>query len=124
MTIALKKFIQSQYLEAGKIERLKKEFLTSKPFPHFEFVEFFKEDKTLALLKALAAEKCYDKRSDLFQFMQTNDLNFSLNPVIKEFRDFLLSKEFVNFLKQVTGLKINQGKIDLFGSMYQDTEIE
>src|SRR3989344_948087 len=122
MKFSLKEFIQEKYLEGRERDKIAKMFRKDKPFPHFVLKDFFLREKIIELLKGLSKEKLYEKESDLFKFMQSNDLNFSSCKEIKEFRDFLISNDFISYLSDITGFKLKKGKIDLFGSVYQDTD--
>jgi len=93
--------------------------MIKKPFPHLEIKDFLKKDEALNLLKKLKKQKLYPKKSDLFQFSQTNDL--LKNKGFRELVKHLTSKEFISYLENKTKIKLN-GKIDLFGSSYQDTD--
>jgi len=112
------------WLTAGSIatREHRRLFAGAKPFPHIVIPEFLHRAKAVALLRALAAERFYEKRSDLFQLQQTHDLATCKQPSIVAFREFLASKEFTTELSLLTGMKIKPGIIDMHGSLYQDTD--
>ncbi|MBI5066534.1 2OG-Fe(II) oxygenase [Candidatus Woesearchaeota archaeon] len=114
----LKEFIDPEYLQP---EKFKKEFLNNKPFPYLELKCFLKENRAIELLKALSQEKFFNKEADLFKFSQTNDLGKTQNKVIKEFVQFLYSKEFIDFMQKLTGFKF-KNKADIAGTLYQNTD--
>ncbi|MBI2146635.1 2OG-Fe(II) oxygenase [Candidatus Woesearchaeota archaeon] len=122
MTSLLSTWITPEYLHPSKITSLQHAFKTGKPFPSLEFPRFFHPEKATTLLKALSTEKFYPKEADLFQFKQTNDLVSTANPVLQEFRKFLVSPEFVEYLRQLTNTKCLPGKIDMAGTLYEDTD--
>ncbi len=93
----------------------------TKPFPHSIFPDFFIEEKILAVLKALTEEKFFIKEADLFKFRQTHDFVNTKNNVLKEFYDFISSKEFITFISNVSQKKLSS-HIDMFGTVYEDTD--
>ena len=115
-------WVQSSYRNKSKIEELKKKFQSNAPFAHLELKDFFNEEKLHKVLKAFTKEQFLEKESDLFKFMQTGDLSVSQYKEIQEFYEFLSSKEFISFMEEITGIKLKSGMIDLFGSMYQNTD--
>ncbi len=117
----MENWINKEYLNDESISKLKKEFLENKPFFHFSIKNFLKEEKAIELLKHLQQEKFYLKDSDLFTFLQTNDIISTEVKVLKEFRDFFSSEKFVNYIKKLTNVEISYNKLDMFASLYQDT---
>ena len=118
----LSEWINSGYLKEKKIFKNKKIFLHQKPFSHLEFKIFFNEGKARLISEALKKERFFQKESDLFKFRQTSDLKSSHNKILQEFRSFLSSTEFILFLSTITSTSLKFGKIDLSGSLYQDTD--
>ena len=114
-------WISSGYLVDEKIKKLQASFSANKPFSYLELPHFLKQEKVISLLQALSKEEFSPKQSDLFQFLQTSDLLYSDDPLLKEFISVLGSEVLLGFMKKVTNLKL-KGKIDLFGSIYQDTD--
>ena len=122
VTLQLDEWVQRTALTEKRIQQLKHQFQNSEPFPHLEMRDFFSEEKVAIVLKALSKEKLYEKESDLFKFMQTADLNFTKNKMLKEFCGFMRSEEFISYIEEITGLHLQQGKVDVFGSVYQDAD--
>ncbi len=118
----LREWITPTYLSSPKIEQLKKSFLSQKPFPFLECKSFFKPEKAIQVLKALAEEKFYPKNADLFQFSQTEDLKATKSKVLAEFRSFLCSPEFISYLSYILTINLKPHLIDLAGTVYQDTD--
>ncbi len=116
----LSAWINPTYLKPATITKLKASFQKAKPYRYLEADEFFNHDKMVAVLKALLAEKFYFKESDLFKFNQTQDLKNTKNKVLKEYVDFLYSKDFVNYMQELTGFSYSQ-TVDIAGTMYEDT---
>jgi prolyl 3-hydroxylase /prolyl 3,4-dihydroxylase len=107
----------------SKYKKLESEkFRKAKPFPHLELPQFFDKKFLIPICNAIQKEPFYTKRSDLFQFKQTQDLISSKQAAIKELRKYLLSEEMISFMEQITGLKLKRGKLDLAGTMYEDTD--
>ena len=119
--MTLRNWINPAYLSEERTKKLYKDFSDNKPFPSLELPGFIKQDKIIKLLQALSKQKFSSHLSDLFQFSQTFDLLYSDDAVLKKFTALLASPEMLDFMQKVTKLKLN-GKIDLFGSIYQDTD--
>ena len=103
------------------IDELRGKFTTHKPFPHLLIKNFLSETDAKTLVEALKNEQFEEKESDLFSFKQTQDLHYSGNKVIKEFVAMLESKEFAEFIKKISDIKVKRGALDLSGSLYEDT---
>ena len=117
----LNNWINKEYLTEDKIKSLNNLFIKNSPFPNLEMTRFLEKKKLIQLIKSIAKQPFHPKKSDLFQFSQTSDLLKVNDKVIQEFVSLLKSKEMVSFMHELTGLKLN-GKIDLFCSIYQDTD--
>jgi Rps23 Pro-64 3,4-dihydroxylase Tpa1-like proline 4-hydroxylase len=115
-------WIEPDFLIEEKKKELKQSFQNAKPFPYLEIQDFFISEKLQIVLSALAEEKFNEKASDLFQFMQTNDLKQTNNSVLKEFIDTLYSQEFIDFMQDITGLSFTPDIVDIAGTLYQDTD--
>jgi Rps23 Pro-64 3,4-dihydroxylase Tpa1-like proline 4-hydroxylase len=115
------KWIQPMYAQAQAMSNLKSKFQKAKPFRHLEVHSFFQEEKLQAVLKELLSEKFYEKHSDLFQFKQTADLKNTKKPALKSFIQFLYSKEFVQYMQDITGFTFTN-TMDVAGTLYQDTD--
>jgi len=109
-------WVSSSYLKKKGI--LKKQFKSAKPFPHLVLNDFFKNAKLLK--SALLKENFYYQNSDLFQFHQTNDCSKAKTSVVKDFNEFFGSKDFLNFISEITGKKLTS--IDMSGFIYGDTD--
>ena len=117
----LRKWLKPGYLDIKKLEKLRKNFQIQNPFSNLELNSFIKEEKAVLLLKELGKEKFSQKESDLFKFKQTNDFVSSDSNVLREFRYFLMSKEFTSFMLYITN-EILTGKVDVNGSLYENTD--
>ncbi len=93
----------------------------STPFPHFILKNFLPKPQAIELLKSLKDEPFELKQSDLFCLYQTKDLISSTNPLIQQFRTFLKSKEFTQYLTKITNIKLKSNIIDMAGTIYTDT---
>lgn len=116
------KWINQKYLFFLDIERFKNTFHTFKPFPYFEFKNFFLPSKIIPVMKALAEEQFHPQQADLFQFQQTDDFKNTKNKVLQEFRTFLSSTEFISYLGYITSTKLKPNSIDMSGTLYEDTD--
>jgi Rps23 Pro-64 3,4-dihydroxylase Tpa1-like proline 4-hydroxylase len=101
-----------------KVSELKKSFKSAKPFPHLVLPNFFRNAK--ALKSALLKEEFHYQNSDLFQFNQTNDCSKAKTKIVQDFHAFFGSKDFLKFISEVTGKKLNS--IDMSGFVYGDTD--
>ena len=117
----LEKWLNRDYLDIKKLEKLRKSFQKQKPFPNLELNDFIKEEKAVLLLKELSKEKFFPKESDLFKFKQTNDFISADGKILKEFRSLLMSKEFISLISYVTNEKLT-GNVDVNGSLYENTD--
>ncbi len=70
------------------------------------------------MLAALKEEKFTYKNSDLFSLNQTADFSSVRNELLKSFYAFASSKEFALLMKEITGLDVKPGALDLAGSLY------
>ena len=113
-------WVNSDYLDSENISRLQESFLSVGPFPHLELKDFFKEEKIIEVLHALTEEKFFLKDSDLFTFLQTNDFSSTDNKVLQEFRTFLSSKKFVEYMTDLTRIPLSENSFDMFGTSYED----
>ena len=117
----LNNYINEKYLSVKSIKSLKSKFIHGKTFPHLIFKDFFNERFINEVLNELKKENFEHKESDLFSFMQTNDLAFSSHNVVGEFYNLLNSKYFKQYLQKITGISAF-GKIDCSGFIYQSKD--
>ena len=99
---------------------LKDQFMNNKPFPHLVLPEFFDSKNLTKVLAELKKEEFHLKNSDLFTLHQTSSLSHTKNKILKDFYNFLNSKEFKEFIQKNTGTKAF-GEIDCYGFQYKDT---
>ena len=118
----LSSWISAFYLKDVQILQLKQSFLTAEPFPFAALPEFFLPKKAEAVRLALRQEPFERKEADLFQFFQTQDIRGTASLVLQEFRTFLASWDFIQYLEQLTGIALQQGTIDMAGTLYEDTD--
>ena len=112
-------WLNESYPDTNKLKTLKDSFKSSKPFQFLELPDFLRKEKAASVLNALSKEKFYEKESDIFKFRQTNDLAGTRQKMLKEFRDFLYSEEFISFMEHLTGFKL-KNTADMAGTIYQD----
>lgn len=108
-------------IQSLDVKKLRKSFLAAKPFPHVVIDDFLSPEALVELASALQDEDFYLKESDLFTMYQTNDLISSTNPSMQKFYDFFKSEEFIGIFHEITGIEFTPDKVDLQGSIYQDT---
>ena len=114
----LSSWINSVWLDGQQRVRFQKSFSSSKPYLHGVLPSFLIESKARALLAALKEEKFTYKNSDLFSLNQTADFSSVRNELLKSFYAFASSKEFALLMKEITGLDVKPGALDLAGSLY------
>ena len=119
---SMQEWIQISYRNTKKIEELKKKIQNNTPFPHLELHTFFNEERLTKVLKALRKEEFLEKESDLFKFMQTHDFSTSSITELQEFKNFLSSKAFFAYMKEITEIKLKEKSIDISASLYQNTD--
>lgn len=103
-----------------EINKLKRQFRHAKPFQHIILRKFLV--KSMNIFDSIKKEKFIKKDSDLFSFKQTNNLFYSKNKTIKAIVDLFLSKEFSSLISKISGIKLRQGSVDIFGSLYEKTD--
>lgn len=114
------KWVNAKYLKSAK--SLRSTFTKAKPFKNIELKDFFDAEKLVLVVQSLISEKFIEKESDLFKFMQTNDLASSKHTTLLAFREFLCSSSFISFMQDITGLKLKSGIIDIAGTLYRDSD--
>jgi Rps23 Pro-64 3,4-dihydroxylase Tpa1-like proline 4-hydroxylase len=116
----LNDWIFKKYLSNEFVYLSQKKFKNAEPFPHLFVDGFFDEAKLNIVFKELLKENFERKESDLFSLYQTQDFETSQSKKLLEFREILISKEFLSFMESLTGLKLKTWKISLAGSLYED----
>ena len=107
-------------LNSFDLEPLQKEFSTNTPFQHIVLQNFFIQSKLKNVLSAFLKLNFHEKNSDLFQFSQSKDFKSITDPIIKSFYDFFQSREFLQFISQLTKTKVTA--IDMSGFIYKSTD--
>ena len=111
--------IRARNFPIREVRRLKEGFIEAKPFPHISIYNFLKDHKPL--FEAIKKEQVYRKDSDLFSFSQTNSLFYSKNSIIQSALRLFSSQAFSSLISAVSGIKLKEGAIDVFGSLYEKT---
>lgn len=114
--------ILSSWISKGtlaEISQYRKQFDRAAPFPHIVVPNFLDQTRANELAKALKSQTFIHKESDLFSLNQTGDFSTSKNPSLKGFYALASSKEFADFMQQLTGIKVKAGALDLAGSLYK-----
>lgn len=111
--MSLNKWLNNEYLDKNKQEEIKKKFLLANPYEHFSLDNFLKKEIAEKLFISLKEENYYLEDHDLYKFLRTVDFKNTENKIINEFREFLLSEEFILFIENLTSAKISRNIIDL-----------
>ena len=119
--MTLNNWVNSEQISEEKTKPFQADFSKNKPFPYLELPHFVKQDKIIKLLQVLSTQEFSPHLSDLFQFSQTFDLLYSKDPLLQEFITVFSSPKMIAFMQKMTKIKLS-GKIDLFGSIYRDTD--
>ncbi|MFT4313142.1 MAG: 2OG-Fe(II) oxygenase family protein [Candidatus Woesearchaeota archaeon] len=120
--MSVEDWIQPEYITNDAKEELLEKFSKNSPFKHIQITDFFIPEKLEIVLAALGEEHFFEKESDLFKFMQTQDLAHTKNTVLQEFIQFLYSTEFIQFMEDITKFNLNKKEVDIAGTLYQDTD--
>ena len=108
----LKDWLNPKYFNEKEINKIRNDFLKSKPYPNLTLADFFNENK-LSKLKTEVLKEIYEKiEKDLFSLSHTKDLFSSGNQFVKEFYNLFSSKEFISLMEKLTGEKLSN-RIDL-----------
>ncbi len=118
----IESWLNKKYLDKKNIVKLKKQYSSAKPFSHLKLDDFLQENKFHEVVKALLREKFEKKESDLFCLKQTHDFRSSKNKPLREFRNFLGSADFLDFIYEITGEKLILEMIDCNGSIYEKND--
>ena len=113
----LNEYVKKEMLSSKKMSLLQRSFLAAKPFPHVVMKDFFVEPFVSEVIAGLRSEVFVHQESDLFSFMQTEDLEKSAHEKVQLFYRLLSSSEFKGFVQGITGLKVN-GKVDCSAFVY------
>lgn len=99
--------------------KLKSAFVGAKPFSHVVIKNFLQDDKAEALLRSLKNTDFEHKESDLFSLNQSADFVDASDELLNSFFLLASSKEFASLMKEITGLSVKPGALDLAGSLYE-----
>lgn len=114
-------WLAPQYLEPQTMQRLRREFQKTKPFPHAVLPHFFQEAQVEEVKKAVLQEKFTEKHADLFSFFQTADFQSTQQRKLQAFHQFLQSVPFQMYMRYVTGFQFAPRKVDCAATLYEDT---
>ena len=114
----LKNFINKKYLNENEIDRISTKFIKEKPYPHFVLNNFFNKVVVSKLKKEILKEKFYKQDRDLFSFLNTHELKYSQNKIIKDFFNFLCLMKFLKYIEELTNGK-NLKSIDMHAHLFK-----
>ena len=111
-------WVNKEHLKRSAVKKINKNFKKIKPYPHFALKNFFNKDKVLKLKNAILKEKFERQDKDLFSFSNTKELKYAENKLIKGFFKLLMSNEFIDLMKKLTGeTKLNH--IDMHAHIFK-----
>lgn len=111
-------FINKELLNNKRIKELERRFLEGEPYEHIFIEGFLDRGFARRIFESLKKERFERKESDLFSFSQTNDFAGIEKGILKEFYEFMKSKEFIKWLEKIVGIKL-RGGIDISASLYK-----
>lgn len=117
-TPLLNEWIDSKYLNQRRIQSLRKSFSKKRPWPHLEMKRFFRKKKALILLEALKRHEFIKVREPRRTYNGTGDLKLVTERVLKECHAFFSSKEFMFFIRCLTGFRLT-GQVLMEGRLYR-----
>jgi len=94
-------------------------FLDNNPFEYVYIDNFLREDKFNELYSALKEEKYFLENSDLFEYFKTEDFKNNKNIIIREFRNFLKSEEFMSFLESIGNFNLDRSRMSLYSLKFK-----
>ena len=106
----------SQFISQTHIKKLTtytKKFSCSEPFRNLSIPNFLDEKLARKIKNALKKEEYYIEENDLYKFQRTIDFKHLNNKALKEFKNNLLSEEFISYIENLTKTKLKRNKIDL-----------
>ena len=111
--------INARLFNRETVEEMKATFAAERPFPHALIRNFMDNDFLQRVKDELYEEEFYQKKNDLYDFVQTDDLKNCKKSLISKLRELLLSEPFRNALTSITGIALSSLVIDTFGAIYQ-----
>jgi Rps23 Pro-64 3,4-dihydroxylase Tpa1-like proline 4-hydroxylase len=99
------------------VARLKAEFAAGAPFPHLLVEDVFDTDFLAAVRTQLLAGSYNQRRNDLFEFQQTDDLKTATAGPVAAFRELIYSPRFRDWMSAITGIALND-TIDVSSASY------
>ena len=112
--------IRSRNFPMQEVRKLKAKFQKAKPYSHIGIPNFLKNPEQV--FTAIKSEQFFKKDSDLFSFSQTNNLFYSKNLVIQSTVNLFSSQTFSSLIGAISGIKLKEGALDVFGSLYEKTD--
>ncbi len=109
----LKKWINDEFLSEGIIKEYYDKYISAKNFEHVFIDGLFRKNKLLLLYDELEKYEYYRESTDLYEFFRTEDFKKTKSNIVKEFRNFLKSQEFTNYISKICGQNIKKDIIDV-----------
>ncbi|NQZ84831.1 MAG: 2OG-Fe(II) oxygenase [Nanoarchaeales archaeon] len=106
----------NEWLSQSTIKNLKSntsKFKSSVPFNYISIDNFLGNEKFNELKKICLKQDFYVEDHDLYHFKRTIDYKNSKDKIIIDFCNFLKSKEVISFFEKLSGIKLDNTKIDV-----------
>lgn len=87
-------------------------------FPVLTIENYFNEDFLDSVKDELLDCEFYQKSNDLYEFVQTEDLNKMMEGTLKTLYSHLCSTEFTEFISALTGIELLESRLNMAGQIY------
>lgn len=116
----------SFWINPNVIKNLKnysEEYIKQIPYPHISIPNILIENKAREIKEALYEIEFEEFNTDLYQFFKSKDIKHieNLPQVLKEFHEFIFSKNAIEFFQTLTSLQIKNRIGDLHSILLQQT---
>jgi Rps23 Pro-64 3,4-dihydroxylase Tpa1-like proline 4-hydroxylase len=100
-------------------QMLRTDFRARDPFPNLVLESFLEPAFAQQLTEELKGLDYELKKNDLYEFVQSKDLNDCKLPLVSKFRQVLYSEQFRSSLQAMTGMELKD-QVDMFAAVYEN----
>ena len=97
------RWVNEKFLRKDATLKLSKEYRNSAPFPNLAIRNFFSKGMISEVRQAVKKQKFERKDTDLFSFYQSQALEHTKDRAIRNFFDFIASRDFMQYIAELTG---------------------